>query len=121
MNILDWHQAKLFIEHALGISMDALHILVGFMLFLLAALLMRTHLASPRPWLALLVLELLNEGYDLHVERWPNIGSQLGEGVKDVLLTMALPTLILLIARWRPWWLVQPASRPPDAGRDANP
>lgn len=102
MSILGWYQVKLFIEHASGISMDALHILVGFVLFLLSAKVLKSSVASLGPWLALLVVELLNEAYDLQVERWPNLGSQLGEGVKDILLTMTLPTLLALLARWRP-------------------
>lgn len=121
MDALGWYQAKLFLEHALGVSMDALHILVGFSLFLFVARLLKAPLASPRPWLAVLVLELINEAYDLYVERWPSLGSQLGEGVKDVLLTMTLPTLVLVMARWRPSWVVQFTSRQPDAGQDANP
>ncbi len=108
MSFIGWYQAKLFIEHASGVSMDALHILAGFTLFLLAARLLRTGLSSLRPWFTLLLLELINEAYDLYVERWPDIGSQLGEGFKDVLLTMALPTLVLAIARRRPSWLTKP-------------
>jgi hypothetical protein len=103
---LGWYQVKLFIEHASGISMDALHILIGFVLFLLAARLLRTGVASALPWLAVLLLELLNEVYDLHVELWPDLGSQLGEGAKDILLTMAMPTLLLALARCWPNWLV---------------
>jgi len=106
MSLLGWYQLKLFIEHTSGISMDALHILVGFVLFLLAARILRSNAGSFRPWLALLLIELGNEAYDLHVELWPNLASQLGEGAKDILLTMALPTLLLVIARWRPQWLV---------------
>lgn len=102
MSIFDWHQIKLLIEHGSGISMDALHIMVGFILFLLAARILKTSVASPGPWLVLLVLELLNEAYDLDVEIWPNLGTQLGEGLKDILLTMALPTLVAVLARWRP-------------------
>ena len=117
MTILGWYQVKLFIEHASGISMDALHVLVGFFLFVIAARLLRTGVASPRPWLALLLLELFNEAYDLHVERWPNLASQLGEGAKDILLTMVLPTLIMVVARWRPHWLVgRSADRNPSTG-----
>src|SRR4029450_5875802 len=97
-----WYQVKLFLEHASGISMDALHILVGFAIFLVAALLLKRSLGSPLPWLAVLMLELGNEAYDLHVELWPDPGSQLGEGIKDILLTMALPTLVLALVRWRP-------------------
>jgi hypothetical protein len=106
MSIFGWYQIKSLIEHASGISMDALHILIGFILFLVAARLLKTSVASPRPWLALLVLELLNEAYDLHVEIWPNLGTQLGEGIKDISLTMALPTLLAVVARWWPGLLL---------------
>jgi hypothetical protein len=105
MSFLGWYQVKLFIEHASGISMDALHILVGFALFLAAARLLKTGIASPLPWLALLTLELINEAYDLRIELWPNLVTQLGEGAKDILLTMALPSLLLITARFRPRWL----------------
>ena len=102
MTFLGWYQVKLFIEHASGISMDALHILVGFAIFLLAAWVLKRGVADPVPWLATLMLEIGNEAYDLTVELWPDSGSQLGEGAKDVVLTMALPSLLMLVARWRP-------------------
>jgi len=102
MTFLGWYQVKLFIEHASGISMDALHILVGFAIFLLAAWCLKRSVADGLPWLATLLLEIGNEAYDLHVELWPDWGSQLGEGAKDVMLTMALPTLLLMVARRRP-------------------
>jgi hypothetical protein len=105
MSFLDWYQVKLFLEHASSVSMDALHILVGFVLFLVAARLLKTGITSPLPWLALLMLELVNEAYDLRVELWPNLVTQLGEGAKDLLLTMALPSLLLITARFRPNWL----------------
>lgn len=98
----DWIEAKAFVEAAMGISNDALHVLLGVALQLLAAVLLRSSLAGIGPWLAVLALELLNEWNDLAVEQWPSPGQQWGEGAKDVALTMALPTLLLLIARWRP-------------------
>lgn len=104
--MIGWYQLKLFVEHASGVSMDALHVLVGFGLFLLASRLLNRPLRSFLPWSALLLLELANEAYDLGVERWPTLASQLGEGAKDILLTMALPSLLLAIARWRPGWLI---------------
>lgn len=110
MTIRDWYQFKLFIEHAVGISMDALHIIVGFAIFLLAAVLLRRSVASLRPWLATLLFEMANEALDLQVELWPDLGRQLGEGLKDVLLTMALPTLLLCIARRRPSLLTNDVS-----------
>lgn len=102
MTFLGWYQVKLYIEHASGISMDGLHILTGFAIFLIAALALKRSVASALPWFATFVLELGNEAYDLHVELWPDPGSQLGEGAKDIILTMALPTLLLVVARWRP-------------------
>lgn len=107
VTFVGWYQVKLFLEHVSGISMDALHILVGFLVFLLAAQLLKRSVESPLPWLALLILELGNEAYDLHVELWPDPGSQLGEGMKDIMLTMALPTLVLILARCRPALLRQ--------------
>lgn len=117
MNFVSWYQIKLFVEHASGISMDALHILVGFILFLVAARVLKRGVASLAPWLALLTIELLNEGYDLHVELWPNLASQLGEGVKDILLTMALPTILMLLARRDGDWL---AGSPDDNGKSRS-
>ena len=107
MSFAGWYQIKLFIEHASGISMDALHVIVGLMFFLLAARLLRRSVSSPLPWLAAMCLELGNEAYDLTVERWPDLGQQLGEGFKDILLTMTLPTLLLLVSRHRPSLLVE--------------
>jgi len=107
MSFLGWYQFKLFIEHASGISMDALHVILGFVIFLIVARLLKTGTASPIPWLVLFLLELGNEAYDLKVELWPDRASQLGEGVKDIMLTMALPTLVALLARWVPGLFVQ--------------
>lgn len=102
VTFLGWYQVKLFIEHASGISMDALHVVVGFVIFLIGARILKCSIASPLPWLALLMLELGNEVYDLHVELWPDLASQLGEAAKDILLTMALPTLAACMVRWQP-------------------
>lgn len=101
MGLISWYQLKLFIAHASGISMDAWHILVGVVAFLVIARLLDSNVARPLPWLLLLAAELINEAYDIFIERWPDLGSQLGEGAKDVMLTMALPTLIAIVAhRW---------------------
>lgn len=96
---LSWYQFKLFIAHASGISMDAWHILVGVVAFLAVARLLDSSVSRPLPWLLLLAAELVNEAYDIHIERWPDLASQLGEGAKDVILTMALPTLIAIFGR----------------------
>ena len=98
----DWSQTKTFIEHMIGFSHDALHVMVGVCLQLLFAGLLRRSARSVWPWLMVLGLELANEWVDLHVEVWPQHAMQWGESAKDVLLTMALPTLLLIVARCRP-------------------
>jgi len=97
-----WHQGKLFVEHAVSVRHDSLHVMAGVVVLLAIGLLMRRPISSWRPWLWALALALWNEVVDLWVERWPDPGQQYGEGAKDLLLTMFLPTLLMLAARWRP-------------------
>ena len=115
MTFPGWYQFKLFVEHASGISMDALHVVIGFILFIGVAAAVRRGAGSLIPWAALLLVELCNEAYDLQVERWPDLASQIGEGAKDIMLTMTLPTIVLLLARWKPHWLV---AKPPEVSKD---
>lgn len=98
----DWYQLKLFIEHATGVEMGILHVIAGVLIQLGVALLFRASVARWMPWLSVLVLEVVNEFSDLHLDQWPDPGSQYGEGAKDLLVTMFLPTIILLAARLRP-------------------
>ena len=118
VNAIDWYEIKLFFQHASGFSMDALHVIAGVAVQLLAALLLRSSVGRIGPLAAVFALELLNEANDLRVERWPSVGMQVGEGVKDIALTVAVPLLLYAIANWRPQLL---ARRPaPPAVAEAN-
>ena len=97
----DWIEAKAFLERFTGISHDALHVIAGVAVQLLLAALFRSSLARFWPWGVVLLAELANEWNDLRIERWPSLGEQLGEGAKDLALTMLLPTLLLLAVRFR--------------------
>ena len=97
-----WHQGKLFVEHSLTINHDSLHMLVGVLLWIAAGVMLRRPLTSRTPSLWLFAIILWNETVDLWVERWPDPGQQYGEGAKDLLLTMAVPTIVMFAARWRP-------------------
>jgi hypothetical protein len=108
---MDWFQLKLALSEALGVSQDALHILAGIGLHLLAAALTRRSLAHPLPWLFVAGLVVANEYFDLQLEIWPNRGDQWGETAKDVVTTLLAPTVFLLVARWAPGLLVAPAQR----------
>lgn len=97
-----WHEAKLFIEYAVAINHDALHVIVGVLVWVLIALVARRPLGHIRPWLWLLALILWNETVDLWVEQWPDPGQQYGECAKDLVLTIFLPTVLMLAIRVRP-------------------
>ncbi|MBV9929833.1 MAG: hypothetical protein JO013_02680 [Alphaproteobacteria bacterium] len=100
----DWHQLKEWLEHAIGLNMDALHVYFGVAILVLAALILRRPLRSPIPWLVLLALELANEYYDWTYEVWPgpDRAIQAAEGLRDIWNTMALPTFLLVVSRWFP-------------------
>jgi len=97
-----WHRGKLFIEHLVTLSHDSIHIIAGLLLWIIAGALLRRPLTSWAPWLCALAAIMWNESVDLVVERWPERSWQYGEGAKDVLLTMFVPTVIMLAARLRP-------------------
>ena len=97
-----WYQGKLFIEHATTIQHDALHLMTGAIAWLVFGTVLRRPLASLRPWLWVLALILWNEAVDLWMERWPDAGMQYGEGAKDILTTMFVPTLFILAMRFAP-------------------
>src|SRR5438876_10120850 len=97
-----WHQAKLFVEHSVTIEHGTLHVIVGVLIWLALALVMRRPVTTWRPWLWLLAIILWNETVDLWTEQWPDPGQQYGEGFQDLMLTMLVPTLIMVAARLRP-------------------
>lgn len=112
-----WHQGKLFLEHSLSIDHDALHVIVGVLGWLALALILRRSLGSWPPFLWLLALILWNETVDLWTERWPDPGMQYGEGAKDVVLTMLLPTVLMAFVRLRPNMFVAAARKRRSSGR----
>lgn len=116
---MQWYKFKTFLEYSTGFTMDAIHVLVGVCLLLFFAAILRRGVRHPLPWLLVLAMELANEWNDLHVETWPDRPRQLGEGFKDILLTMALPTLLLLVARYWPSLLVG-SNAPEFAIREAD-
>ena len=103
---MDWHHVKEWLTRASGLDMDALHVHASLLLQLTAAFVLRRPLRSPWPWLVVLAAEFGNEVYDYTYEVWPDRDIQFAEGVRDMWNTMAMPTLILLLARYAPRLLV---------------
>lgn len=98
---MDWYQIKLFVQHSTGWSMDALHVVIGVLLQIGAAWLLRRSVAHPLPLVLVAAATLLNEWNDLNVETWPSRSMQYGESAKDVILTLLLPAVLFLLARRR--------------------
>lgn len=96
-----WFDLKMLFERSVAFDSDGLHLLTGVVVQLVAAAVLRSSVARWWPWLITLALTLANEAVDLWVEQWPDaeLSAQWGESVKDLLLTLALPTLLLLVAR----------------------
>ena len=44
-----WHQGKLFVEHAISVSHDTLHLIVGVLIWVVAGLFTRRPLTSLIP------------------------------------------------------------------------
>ena len=101
----------MFIEHSTSVTSDAIHVITGVAIQLLVATLLRSSIAAWRPWLVVLVLACLNEAVDLSVERWPDLAMQYGESAKDILLTMFLPSILMIVSRFRPRLLAGAPSR----------
>lgn len=97
-----WHQGKLFLEYSLSVDHDALHVIVGMLVWLVAALVLRRPITSWFPLMWCLAITLWNETVDLWIERWPDPGRQYGEGAKDLFLTMVAPMILMTAARLRP-------------------
>jgi CHASE2 domain-containing sensor protein len=116
---LDWYQVKLAVVEFTGLDMDALHVHAGVLGQIAAAIVLRRTLASPWPWLLVLLAALGNEWFDLAYETWPTRDEQYGESVTDLWNTMLLPTLLLVACRFLPGLFVkraQPSRETRDEG-----
>ena len=106
-----WQAGKLFIEDRVALSHDSLHLIVGTLVWLAFALLLRRSVVSLSPWLWAFAVILWNETVDLWTEQWPNPWMQYEQAIKDLVLTMATPTMLLLAARVRPQLLQARSTR----------
>jgi hypothetical protein len=97
-----WHEAKLFVEHLTTICHDTLHLVAGLLIWLASAIVFKRPLSAWLPLFIVLALAMVNEAVDLWVELWPSPGMQLGEGTKDVAMTIAVPLSLFLALRFHP-------------------
>ena len=93
-----WFWLKTSLELGIGVDDNVLHLVGGVVLQLVFCALFRLPLASWWPWLAVCVLELLNEANDIY---WAVIAGDatVRASVVDFAMTMTLPTVLVLAAR----------------------
>ena len=109
---MSWIDFKNYLTQVTDLSQDALHIYGAVLIQLAAALLLRRSLASLLPWIVVLVLLLVNEAIDLWLPHETLGEWQMLAGLQDIWNTLALPTLLMLVARFAPSLLTR---RPPRA------
>ena len=96
---MDWNSLK---DEAgrLLLEKDALHIYAALLIQVVAAKLAGKSLGHAGPWLWVLVLELINELFDLGRGMEPALKPwQVVSGVHDIINTMILPTVLLVLCR----------------------
>ena len=90
---------KLDIMGFTGLAKDALHIYVGLGVWLLAAAVFRRSITTLRPWLAVLVVACVIEGFDAF-DDWVQLGHwRYRASLHDVVNTLFWPTVLALLAR----------------------
>lgn len=96
-SIWDWTYDKVRISELTGLPDDALHIHAGLLILVLAALAFRRWPWHWSAWLVVLIAETANELYDLFQPYYPADEGNIRASLHDLWLTMAWPTIILII------------------------
>lgn len=97
-----WIGIKIALE-AGPIGGQALHVIAGVLFQLAFAVLLRRPIAGWLPWLGVLTLQLANEWSDIAFNTGPGVEvAPYIESSLDTALTMALPTVLMLISRGHP-------------------
>ena len=107
---MDWYGIKVAIAEATGMDRAALHLLGGVSAQLLFAVLLRRRVSSWLPWILIFIVAIANEWFDLSYETWPDRQEQWNEAYRDMVTTLALPSLLILLGRFAPHLLVRPRS-----------
>lgn len=105
---MDYIALKIEFLNWTGAPQDLMHVFGGVLIQIVAAGLTMRSLASLIPLCGVLLLELLNEWFDVqHLGGWDELSEGQVFGVYwDIAITMALPLLLFCLARFWPGLLV---------------
>ena len=96
----DWIYWKTYLSLWLDVTDDVLHIHVGLIILVAAALVLRRAPWDWRPWLVVVVVEAANELYDVFQTAYVTDEGNWSAAWHDFWLTMLWPTVILLAFPW---------------------
>ncbi|MES2096920.1 MAG: hypothetical protein V4459_09175 [Pseudomonadota bacterium] len=96
-SIWDWTFDKTAISNWTGLPADALHVLVGMLILVLAAIMLRRPPWHWACWLVVFVAEAANEAYDLLQTHYPADEGNIPASLHDMWLTLLWPTVIVLL------------------------
>lgn len=101
MDVSWWLDVKRALVTVTSLERDALHIYAALAIVLATAATTRWRLREWRVLVPLIVLEATNEAADLIYEIWPpaDRAMQYWASVHDFVNTMAVPVIVVLIAR----------------------
>ena len=104
------------------ISPETWHVLIGVLIQLAVAALVRRGIGSFIPWGVVLALELANEINDIFFRYWEVRPYAVAENAMDAVLTMILPTLLFILARAKPriFGLTRSAATNSDEDQDVS-
>lgn len=107
MTIMEWIEIKIWLESSSGLARDALHIYGALAIQLSLSLFFPRALASPWPWIAVLIAALSNEYVDFQQAGASEaaIAFAKKEAYHDLWNTMLIPTVLMFIARFWPRWM----------------
>lgn len=95
-----FQQSKFYLVEHLHLARDALHIYVALIVLFGSCALFRWKVHQWRPWLLVLLAAFVGEVLDIRGMPGPFESAIGRENVKDILNTMAVPTLLLIAARY---------------------
>ena len=114
--LLDWQDKKsALIEHA-NLSRDALHVYAALLIFLGGCWLFKWKPCEWKPWLLVLAVQTVNEVFDMRLSYEDDGVVWIWANIKDMINTMALPTIFMIVARYSGIFNAEPAAINEDLG-----
>ena len=98
--VLDWEELKVWLSATTGMSHHDFHLILGLVLTFGLGWILRRPLGSFVPLGIVLVLELINEAFDLVRNLVPGWPLEFGKSAIDIAITIVPALAIVLAARW---------------------